>query len=185
MQPADEQSRGSGLLAADYGIWQLSLLLAVILAVRIAGLALSNAELYFDEAQYWAWAQQPDFGYFSKPPLLAWIIAASTALFGDSPFAVRLPSPLMHCATSFVIYALATRVYGPRVGFWAGLLYAIMPGTSISSILMSTDVPLLLFWSIALLALAHHVDKPSLGAGLLMGLAVGLGLNAKYAMIYF
>jgi 4-amino-4-deoxy-L-arabinose transferase-like glycosyltransferase len=184
LQPADGQIRRGGLLAADYGPWQLALLLLAILAIRIVGLALSNAELYFDEAQYWAWAQQPDFGYFSKPPLLAWIIAASTALFGDSPFAVRLPSPLMHCATSFVIYAIAARLYEPRVGFWAALLYAIMPGTSISAILMSTDVPLLLFWSIALLALLHHVEKPSLGAGLTIGLAIGLGLNAKYAMIY-
>jgi 4-amino-4-deoxy-L-arabinose transferase-like glycosyltransferase len=185
LQPTDERRRGSGLLAADYGLWRLSLLLFAILAVRVAGLAVSHADLYFDEAQYWAWAQLPDFGYFSKPPLLAWIIAGSTALFGDSPFAVRLPSPVMHCATSFVIYAIAARLYGPRVGFWAALLYALMPGTSISAILMSTDVPLLLCWSLALLALAHHVEKPSLGAGLAMGLAVGLGLNAKYAMVYF
>jgi 4-amino-4-deoxy-L-arabinose transferase-like glycosyltransferase len=185
MQSATKQSGGSGLLAANYGLRQLSLLLAAILCVRLVGLALSHAELYFDEAQYWAWAQEPAFGYFSKPPLLAWIIAAATALFGDSPFAVRLASPLLHCATSFVIYAIAARLYGPRVGFWAGLLYAIMPGTSISATLMSTDVPLLLFWSIALLVLIHQVERPSLGAGLLLGLAVGLGLNAKYAMIYF
>jgi 4-amino-4-deoxy-L-arabinose transferase-like glycosyltransferase len=178
------ESRGSGV-PADYGVGRLSLLLFAILAVRLAGLALSNAELYFDEAQYWAWAQAPAFGYFSKPPLLAWIIAGSTALFGDSPFAVRLPSPLLHFATSFVIYAIAARLYAPRVGFWAALTYAIMPGTSISATLMSTDVPLLFFWSVALLALIHHVERPSLGAGLVLGLAIGLGLNAKYAMAYF
>ena len=179
------ESAGSGLLAADPGLLRLTLLLLAILGVRIAGLALSNAELYFDEAQYWAWAQDPAFGYFSKPPLLAWIIAAATGLFGDSPFAVRLASPLMHLATSFVIYAIAQRLYAPRVGFWAALLYGIMPGTSISATLMSTDVPLLLCWSVALLALIHHVERPSLGAGLVLGLALGLGLNAKYAMAYF
>jgi 4-amino-4-deoxy-L-arabinose transferase-like glycosyltransferase len=179
------ESGGSGLLAADHGLARLTLLLVAILAVRLVGLALSHAELYFDEAQYWDWAQAPAFGYFSKPPLLAWIIWAATALFGDSPFAVRLSAPLMHFATSFVIYAIAARLYAPRVGFWAALLYAIMPGTSISATLMSTDVPLLLCWSVALLALIHHVERPSLAAGLVLGLAIGLGLNAKYAMAYF
>lgn len=179
------ESGGSGLLSADPGLFRLTLLLIAILGVRLAGLALSNAELYFDEAQYWAWAQDPAFGYFSKPPLLAWIIAATTALFGDSPFAVRLAAPLMHLATSFVVYAIAARLYAPRMGFWAALLYAIMPGTSISATLMSTDVPLLLCWSVALLALIHHVERPSIGAGLVLGAAIGLGLNAKYAMGYF
>ena len=42
---------------------------------------------------------------------------------------------------------------------------------------MSTDVPLILFWSIALLALVHHVERPSLAAGLVMGVAIGLGLT--------
>ena len=59
-----------------------------------------------------------------------------------------------------------------------------MPGTSISATLMSTDVPLLLFWAIGLLAIVHHVERPSLAAGVALGVAVGLGLNAKYAMIY-
>ena len=139
----------------------------------------------FDEAQYWAWAQEPAFGYFSKPPLLAWIIARKHLAVRRQPVR-RAPAVAVDAfATSFVIYAIAARLYGPRVGFWAALLYAIMPGTSISATLMSTDVPLLLLWSIALLALIHHVEQPSLGAGLRIGLAVGLGLNAKYAMIYF
>lgn len=176
---------GGALLSREHGLALLSLLLAAVLAVRLLGLALSNAELFFDEAQYWAWAQQPDFGYYTKPPLIAWVIGAATALCGDSPFCVRLPSPLMHFATSFVVYAIAARLLQPRVAFWAALLHAVMPGTSVSATLMSTDVPLLLFWSVALLALIRHVERPSLGAGLVLGAALGLGLEAKYAMIYF
>ena len=57
-----------------------------------------HAELFFDEAQYWAWGQEPAFGYYTKPPLIAWIIGATTSLCGDTPFCVRLPSPLMHFA---------------------------------------------------------------------------------------
>jgi 4-amino-4-deoxy-L-arabinose transferase-like glycosyltransferase len=133
---ASGERRGSSLLNADRSVALLSLLLLCVLAVRIAGLAVSNAELFYDEAQYWAWAQQPDFGYYTKPPLIAWVIGAATAVCGDSPFCVRLPSPLMHFATSFVIYALAAKLFSPRVGFWAALIHALMPGTSISSILM-------------------------------------------------
>jgi len=181
---ADPGARPS-LLEAERSPALLLILLLAILAVRIAGLAVSNAELFYDEAQYWAWAQEPDFGYFTKPPLIAWFIGATTALCGDTPFCVRLPSPPMHFAISLVIYAIAAKLHSRKIAFWAALVYALMPGTSVSATLMSTDVPLLLFWSLALLALVHHVERPSLAAGLAIGAAIGLGLNAKYAMAYF
>ena len=184
LHPPGGTNSSPSLLEADHSLALLWLLLLGILALRIVGLAVSNAELYFDEAQYWAWAQEPDFGYYTKPPLIAWIIGATTALCGDTPFCVRLPSPLIHMATSFVIYAIAAKLHSRRVAFWAALVYALLPGTSISATLMSTDVPLLLFWSMALLALVHHVERPSLAAGLALGAAIGLGLNAKYAMAF-
>ena len=37
--------------------------LLALLAVRIAALAMNRTDLFFDEAQYWAWAQEPAFGY--------------------------------------------------------------------------------------------------------------------------
>ena len=184
IEDAAPDRRGRSLLDADPGPSVLVVLLLAILAVRIIALAVSHAELFFDEAQYWAWGQEPAFGYYTKPPLIAWIIGATTSLCGDAPFCVRLPSPLMHFLTSLVIYAIATKLHSRRAGFWAALLYALMPGTSISATLMSTDVPLLLFWAIGLLAIVHHVERPSLAAGVALGAAIGLGLNAKYAMIY-
>lgn len=186
---APKLAAGSGgrpsLLRAEPGFAQLVILLLAILAVRTAGLALSNAELFYDEAQYWAWAQEPAFGYYTKPPLIAWVIGAATSVCGDSPFCVRLPSPPMHFAIALVIYAIAAKLHSRRIGFWAALVYGAMPGTSISSILISTDVPLLLFWSLALLALVHHVERPSWMLGLALGAAIGFGLNAKYAMGFF
>ncbi len=185
LQPAAGTGRREGLLRAEPGFGLLLVLLAVILAIRIAGLALSHAELFYDEAQYWAWAQEPAFGYYTKPPLIAWVIAGTTTLCGDGPACVRLPSPLMHFAIALVIYAIAAKLHSRRVAFWAALVYAAMPGTSISAILISTDVPLLLFWSLAMLALVYHVERPSWALGLAMGAAIGLGLNAKYAMGFF
>lgn len=159
--------------------------LAGVLAIRLAGLWTSRAELFFDEAQYWVWAQAPTFGYFTKPPLIAWLIAASTSICGDAPFCVRLPAPILHTLTAIVIGLLASRLFDRRIGFLASLLFALMPGTSVSSILMSTDAPLLLAWSVALLALHRFAEKRDWTSAVLLGLAIGGGLNAKYAMVYF
>src|ERR1700761_8001189 len=51
--------------------------------LRLAAIRLSPLQLYADEAQYWLWSQHLAFGYFTKPPLLAWIIRATT-LMGDA-----------------------------------------------------------------------------------------------------
>ena len=74
-------------------------MLAGVLAItglRLLWLALQPADLYPDEAQYWIWSQQLAFGYYSKPPLVAWLIRLTTGLFGDSEFAIRLSAPLLH-----------------------------------------------------------------------------------------
>ena len=76
-------------------------MLAAILAIRLISLYHNNSELFFDEAQYWYWAQTPAFGYFSKPPMLAWLIASTTELCGaSSEFCVRLAAPIIHSLTA-------------------------------------------------------------------------------------
>ena len=69
--------------------------LALLLAVRLVALRYNATDLFFDEAQYWSWSLEPAFGYYSKPPLIAWIIGAATAVCGTSEFCIRLPAPLL------------------------------------------------------------------------------------------
>lgn len=176
--------REESFLGLEAGFGLLCAILLAVLAVRVFGLAISSAELYFDEAQYWAWGQELGFGYFTKPPLIAWLIRGATEVCGDSPFCVRLPAPIIHLATSLLIYATAVRLFDRRTAFFSALVFNLMPGTSLSATLMSTDVPLLFFWTLGLYAIVRHVERPSLGAGLLLGVALGLGLNAKYAMAF-
>ncbi|MCG6859268.1 MAG: glycosyltransferase family 39 protein [Salaquimonas sp.] len=161
------------------------LLLGVILVLRLVSLWFNNTELFFDEAQYWVWGKEPAFGYFSKPPVLAWIIGAVTGVCGDSEFCVRLMSPVIHTATAFTIFLIATKLFDPRTGFWSAVVYATLPAVSLSSILVSTDVPLLFFWAVALLAFLHFEETDKLKWAVLLGLALGAGMMSKYAMIYF
>jgi 4-amino-4-deoxy-L-arabinose transferase-like glycosyltransferase len=160
-------------------------LLGAVALLRIAALWANSTELFVDEAQYWSWSLTPAFGYFSKPPLIAWIIAASTGVCGHDEFCVRLPSVLLHATTGFLIFLIGRKLYSGLAGLIAALAYATLPGVSLSAGIISTDVPLLFAWALALYAFAHLIDRPTLAMAALLGFALGLGLNAKYAMAYF
>jgi 4-amino-4-deoxy-L-arabinose transferase-like glycosyltransferase len=159
--------------------------LLALLFVRLVALHFNVTELFFDEAQYWAWSEEPAFGYYSKPPFIAWIVRAATGLCGPGEACVRLPSPFIHAATSIVIFLIGRRLYDARVGALSGLAFATLPGVSLSAGLISTDVPLLFFWALGILAFVLMQRTQSLWPVLLLGLSFGLGLNAKYAMAYF
>ena len=98
---------------------------------------------------------------------------------------------------------MARLVYDARVAFYAALSLALAIGCVFSARIISTDVPLLFFWTLALFAYLKlylgagkrlsegkslSEDKclsRDLRWGLVLGVALGLGLLAKYAMIFF
>ena len=79
------------------------IILVIITLIRIYSLFISPIELSVDEAQYWHWSQNLDYGYFTKPPLIAWAIALSTNIFGNEEWAVRLFSPIIHFFISIIL----------------------------------------------------------------------------------
>ncbi len=169
---------------ANYGRYALWLILGIS-AIRIIGLPFSQVGMHGDEAQYWSWAQDLDFGYFSKPPLIAWIIAGTTGIFGDAEWAARLGSPIFHALTATILYFAGKTYFTAREGFWAALIFLLMPAVFLSSGIISTDVPLLTLWAFALLCLGKLRLRPTSRWALGLGVAIGLGLMAKYAMMFF
>lgn len=160
-------------------------IVCALTVIRIVFLFTSFINLGPDEAQYWSWSTDLDFGYFSKPPMIAWLIASTTRLFGHSEAVIRLSSPLLHAATSMVIFATAKRFYDDRTALWAAVVYATVPAIAFSSALITTDVPLLFFWSIALLNFHKLLETKATDHAIYTGLAIGAGFMSKYAMIYF
>lgn len=159
-------------------------LIAIVTVVRVVVLVLSPLNLYPDEAQYWWWSQTPDWGYFSKPPLIGWVIWLTTAFFGDSEWAIRIGSPLLHAVTALLVFGIARRTFDARTGLLSALAYLTTPGASYSSGLISTDVPLLFCWAVALYAFIRAMDDPRWRWAILAGIGFGFGLEAKYAMFY-
>jgi 4-amino-4-deoxy-L-arabinose transferase-like glycosyltransferase len=171
-------------LKPDYHKWVL-LLLGTITLFRVISLFFSPLNLHGDEAQYWSWSRNFDWGYFSKPPMIAWMIGATTSLFGNEEWAVRLSSPLIHPITAYVLFRTGQFLFSARAGFFATCLYFLMPAVWLSSAIVSTDVALLMFWALALNAWAHLRETPTLKWASLLGLWIGLGMLSKYAMLFF
>lgn len=166
-----------------YGLWAVTLIGSLLL-FRVIVLLLNPAGLHGDEAQYWAWAQDPAFGYYSKPPLIAWVIWMTTALFGDAEWAVRLASPFLHSMTAALTYLTATRLYGAKTGFFASALYVLMPGVALSASIISTDAALLVFVALFIHAWVRLRERPTRTWALTLAVAFGLGMLTKYAMVY-
>ena len=168
--------------------WRAALWVTVALtAVRLAAIFITPLELYPDEAQYWLWSRTLDFGYFSKPPMVAWTIWATTALGGDSEPFVRLAAPLYQAATALAVFVIASRLYGSLAGLAACALYHLMPGVQLSAAVAATDAPLMAFlaWALALYVFGLSTEglrrrAAAAGAGALLGLA----FLSKYAALY-
>ncbi len=171
--------------STSWGKWTIAVL-AVLLLFRILALYFNSTGLMFDEAQYWLWGKEPAFGYFSKPPLLGWIIGVFTAACGsDSEFCVRLPASVIHTGTALLIYLITCRLFDRRTAFWAAVIFATLPGISYSVSFITTDVPLLFCWAGALLTFLWLRDQSNWANAVYLGLFLGAGLMAKYAMAYF
>lgn len=158
--------------------------LGALLAMRLIAVHASAIDFVTDEAQYWTWSRDLDFGYFSKPPLIAWLIRATGDICGQSEACIRSASPVLYTLASLMIFATGRALFDARIGFWSAIVFATAPGVSYSSQLMTTDVPLILMWTVMLYFWVMLVKRKSMGFAILLGVAVGIGLLTKQAMIY-
>lgn len=163
--------------------------IAFILALtfwRVSLQSVNGTDLFVDEAQYWLWGQNLDFGYYSKPPMIAWLIRATTELAGSSAaFWIRLPAPLLHMAIALILMSITQRIYGVRTAAWVGPIYVALPIVTVGSLVISTDTLMMLFFVLAFAMYHRLLERPSVRYALIMGGAIGLGMMSKYAAIYF
>lgn len=127
-----------------------------------------------DEAQYWTWSQKLSFGYYSKPPGIAWQIFGTTFLLGSTELGVRAGALLLSLLLACAGYRLACAAQlSKEQANGAAWIFALTPIGLFSSFFAITDGGLLLFWTLGLTALLE-------GRLLLLGLYIGLGALFKW-----
>jgi 4-amino-4-deoxy-L-arabinose transferase-like glycosyltransferase len=99
----------------------VALLVLSLTILRLGVLFGSPLDLYPDEAQYWLWSRTLDFGYYSKPPMIAWAIWTTTALGGDAEAWIRLSAPIFQAGAAMAVFAIGARLYGGETGLAAAI----------------------------------------------------------------
>ncbi len=124
-----------------------------------------------------------DYGvpFLAKPPLYAWLSAASMGLFGVTEFAVRLPSLLLSIGMLALVGYTALRRNGKDGALVAMLVLAGCPGFFVAAGTVMTDPSLVFCVTLTLLSFWHalHDDQKDRLWSYLFFAACGLGLLSK------
>lgn len=141
------------------------------------------------ESYYFSCAIRPSLSYLDQPPLSLWMAQASMAIFGRGPLAARGPFILMFAGTTWMMFALGRRLFGPRAGLWAAVLLNLSAVfTLITATLLQPDGPLMFFWMATVLCLVHVFFTPSPRRAtawwMLAGVMLGLAMLSKYHAVF-
>lgn len=145
-----------------------------------------------DEAHYWHWSRHLDWSYYSKGPLVAYLIRLSTWLLGDwsrqltgnEMAAVRVPAILCGALLLAAVYTLTVQVYRREKMALAIVALALtLPVVAAGSMLMTIDAPYTCCWAWALVFAHRAVFRQERWAWLAAGLCIAVGVLAKHTMV--
>lgn len=174
---------GADFKAHSAGRWAL----AVIALATVARLGLAAMlPVGVDEAYSIGIARQFSLSYFDHPPLHLWLVGLWAKLWGSEDLLLlRLPFIALGALSSWLIYALGTRLFGAVAGLWSTVIFNLAPVFGLAhGALIFPDGPLLAAALATALIVARIVFVPGqgrrLGLWALAGLTAGLALLSKY-----
>ena len=180
---APEFLRGLPMPSTALRDWRRGAIGVVALAVALRLIYAWRVELMPEEAYYWNYAQHLDIGYLDHPPMVGWLIAAATAVFGHGEFAVRIGALCCGAVASFFSYRLTRAMFDETSGLAAVVLAQTLPFFFLTGFLMTPDAPLLAAWSGTLYFIYRALIQEQARAWWGAGVCLGLGLLSKYTIV--
>lgn len=169
--------------------WFLVFWLALAAKILVAtALPLSN-----DEAYYWVWSRHLQWSYYDHPAGIAWLLWLGHFL---EPLRDLIPGRDLNgilrtpaIVASHLSLLVLRRIIGSSISEKQHLSWLVVvlvsPFFGIGSLIATPDLPLVITWSLSLLAFQNYLSKNSTSSALLMGAALGLGFCAKYHIVIF
>ena len=136
-------------------------------------------ELIYDEAYYWYYAQNLDWGYFDHPPMVAFLIWMGN-LFFTGELGVRFMSCLLSVGTYFILWLL---IDNPKKKDYVVHFFLLVFSFTLMNaygFLTLPDTPLLFFTTLFLLLYKHYLKTPSIPIVLALGMVMAALMYSKY-----
>lgn len=154
-------------------------------------------EISTDEAHYWDWSRHLDWSYYSKGPLVAWLIwldceilgKASEYFTGSLMPGLRTSAVIFGAGLLLALHQLARMSFlSAKIGFVVVAIALTLPPVHVLSLLLTIDSPYCCIWAWALVTARMGLFSQA-GQGnhwwIATGMLVGLGILAKYTMVIF
>ena len=159
----------------------LTLLALVYLVLWPLTAALVHHSPPLDMIEGFVWGLHPQAGYYKHPPLPAWVISASTALFGKHTLALLVLGPLCTWAALAVLWWLARQLMDERLAVVSVFLASTQFYFNLLIPEFNHNVVQIPLWAASLALFWTATRSGGLLWFIALGLSLGLCLLAKYS----
>lgn len=137
-----------------------------------------------DESYYWVWSKNLQLSYFDHPAMIAWLfkLGQPLELLGN---AVRWPAVFLGHLT-LIVWILILKRWATEETINRFLVLALLaPLVGFGSMILTPDLPVIFFWSLAMYFFIETLESPSLFGAAGLGSALGFGFCSKYHIVLF
>jgi 4-amino-4-deoxy-L-arabinose transferase-like glycosyltransferase len=163
--------------------WVVALVvIAAMTALRIV--YADVMELRTDEAYYWTWSKEHVLSFLDHPPMIAWLIRLSTAMFGDTALGVRFVGILAMLVTQLLLADIVWRVTRDiRAVVFAVLMMEAALYYGLLMAKVAPDVALIPFAVAMIWSLVRLAETNDPRWWLAAGVFAGLSLLSKFTVL--
>ncbi|MFZ2031875.1 MAG: glycosyltransferase family 39 protein [Vitreimonas sp.] len=174
--------------AGDLKTWtyERAVIVAIAALILVRLVVAASIPLAGDETLYWRYSRYLAPGYLDHPAMNPFLIRLGTMMFGDTPFGIRLFAVMTALPASWAVWRSGAILSGSdRIGATAALFFNLTVTMNVGSMLATSDASVVMTSCFVLLALAK-LNQTDRGVWwLAVGLALGIGMWAKYTTAFF
>ena len=156
------------------------LFIGFLMIYLIRLLIVFNMGITPQDAYYHLYSEHLALSYFDHPPMVAYMLRVFGLVLGQNVIGIKLTDFIVTLASLFAFYRLARFFLSEARAFKASLFYGTTLMLSVLSINTTPDVPLMLFWTLALIFVFKALFENELWHWALAGFLIGLAFDSKY-----